>query len=248
MEDLIDDLLSMGGDDRPFPPPGDFHSRNAVAFFGMKKSREMYFKDPRRYKEEIRALGKVAGLALVYGSGARAFQGWIKGCTEARGQELYDRFFKELPKLKQWGDNTLKRAKDNGFILTMLGRRIYIEGLKGTDWKAKFRSERHVKNYPIQGSGAEIIKYMLVDVYKYIEEHALNRWYGTYTYRDYYTRIFTVEDSLLNRNTLEILEGQPSGNCKIIVIDSNGNPVQEFDRPVQLTVDLVKSCKLKLFF
>lgn len=245
MQDLINELIKATAPPKVFPPPGDFHSANTAAFFTLEKSKKCYNEDPVRYKEEFRGVGKVAGLALVYGSSWKLFLSIIPGCTEAMAHQLYDGFFSNLPVFNKYDKAMLKYARKTGYIKTFLQRVLYIDTLHHEKWSLKAKGEREVKNYPIQGAGSEIIKYMLLKIFNFIDKYDLSRWKGTYLWNSgYYTRVLSIPKDLVTDDLVTDLEARPNGNCKVLVMDGD-TVIQEFDRSVQMTAGLVRKHNLR---
>lgn len=242
---LINELIKQTEPDQAFPPPGDFHSANTVSFFGMDNCRDSYFNDPKGYKDKFRGVGKMAGLALVYGSSWKLFLGLVPNCTESHAHHLYDSFFKNLPVLTRYDKNNIKAANKNKYIKTFLNRLIYVDTLDSENWGLRAKGERQVKNLPIQGAGSEIIKYMLLKVFNFIDKYDLSRWKGTYLFSDYYTRILTVDRSDLKDDFESYLDAQPKGNCKVLIWHE-GEIVSEYDRSVQLTQEAVDLYKMEI--
>jgi DNA polymerase I-like protein with 3'-5' exonuclease and polymerase domains len=247
--DRVIDLLIA--EDEPKKPGylavGDFHSKNAQAFFGDEYCRKIYEESPKKYKDEVRAVGKVAGLALVYGSSWKMFLDIIPNCTEAQAKSIYNNFFNSLPRLKAWSSANIANMYKTGTVKTILGRVIHIKDYDSDNWSFKSKAERNARNAPIQGSGASIIRYILLKLYNLIDEHKLSRFVGTYAFSNYYTRILSLVDPTEEQiKALEVdLDNQPEGNCKII-IQSNGAVTQEYDRNVQMLKSLVTKHNLSI--
>lgn len=246
LDSLIDQLIDAPPPPDVFPPPGDFHSVNTAAFFGFEESKAAYQRNKLEYKEEFRGIGKIAGLALVYGSSYKLFLDIIPNCTEAQAMKIYNAFFSGLPVFTRYDKYMLKFARKNGYIKTLLQRVLYIDNLHSDNWGLKAKGEREVKNYPIQGMGSEIIKYLLLKLFNFIDEHKLSRWVGTYIWSNYYTRILTVKESDVTDELISDLESQPKGNCKILVVSDDGSILQEWDKPVQMNLRVYNRHKFEV--
>ena len=245
---VIDLLIAEDEPKKPgYLAVGDFHSKNAQAFFGDEYCRKIYEESPKKYKDEVRAVGKVAGLALVYGSSWKMFLDIIPNCTEAQAKSIYNNFFNSLPRLKAWDRANISQGLKTGATKTILGRLIHAKDYDSDNWGFKAKAERFLKNGGIQGSGAEIIHYILLKLYNIIDEHKLSRFVGTYAFSNYYTRILSLVDPTEEQiKSLEAdLDNQPDGNCKIIT-QSNGAVTQEYDRNVQMLKSLVTKHNLSI--
>lgn len=248
LKPLVKAMLAAEKPAAQFPPPGDFHSANTAAFFGYEESKECWANDPKRYKEEFRGVGKVSGLALVYGSSWKLFLGVVPNCTEAMAHSLYDGFFKSLPVFSAYDKQIVHDAKKNKSVMTFIKRILYIDGFDHEKWGVRAKAERQAKNLPIQGAGAEIIKFFLLRLFNYIKENNCSRWYGTYLFSDYYTRVLSIKESEITDELVTDLEACENGNCRIVVVsdDDENKVVQEFDRSVQMKISTLKKHGMKV--
>ncbi|MFO7774452.1 MAG: DNA polymerase, partial [Candidatus Hydrogenedentota bacterium] len=69
-----------------------------------------------------------------------------------------NQYFAEYPGVKQWLDSTIERAKEWGYVTTLLGRRRYVPELQHANAATRAGAERAAINTPVQGSAADIIK------------------------------------------------------------------------------------------
>jgi DNA polymerase I-like protein with 3'-5' exonuclease and polymerase domains len=238
---LVAAMLQALPAEESYPPAGDFHSANTAVFFGFEKCEESWRNDPKTYKEKFRGIGKVAGLALVYGSSWKMFLDMIDNCTEAQAREIYNNFFKNLPVFSAYDKHIVKQARIDGAVRTFIKRVIYIDAIKSDMWNIRAKGERQAKNLPIQGAGAEIIKFFLLRLYNYIKENDCSRWHSTYLHSDYFTRVVSIKESEVTDLLVSELESCKKGNVKVIVVsDTDGTKViQEFDRSLQIRTSLI---------
>lgn len=239
LDPLISAMLNQKAPPPMFPPAGDFHTMNTTAFFGHDRCKEVYFNDPKKFKEEFRSVGKTAGLALVYGSMYKLFLGIIPNCTEQLAKDTYAAFFKNLPTFSRYDKEILVSARKTGLVRTFIGRVLYIDTLHDENWGLKSKGEREVKNYPIQGSGSEIIKLLLIKLFRFIEDNKCSRWVASVPFEEKYTRILTINESEVTEDLIETLDSQPNGNALLVVLDSEGAVVSKMDRPVVMTQQIL---------
>jgi len=109
---------------------------------------------------------KRINFGIAYGMGAFALAA-NTGMTVSESQEFINRYFERFPKVKQWLDETKKRAADVGYVETVLGRRRYFPELhtKGTPEQQRRRAEREAINHPVQGSAADIMKIAMINTH-----------------------------------------------------------------------------------
>jgi len=133
---------------------GDLHSITARAFFG----KEDITKDERN-------AGKRANFALVYGGG---FQAIVRatGCSEMEGKRRKTAFDKSVPDFAQWVKGQHAAVKRDLGVYTAFGRWLAVPDAQSDDHMLKSACERYSTNYPIQGSGADIMKISMILLYK----------------------------------------------------------------------------------
>lgn len=132
----------------------DFHSYTASQTFGVPIE---------EVTKEQRSAGKTLGFALIYGQGPQATAEQI-GVSVDEAKEMIEAYFAEFTKVRTWMDRQRRQAKKDGFVRTLLGRKVPL----GDD---KNRQEREAINYPIQGSSADITKIALSSLYERFENY-----------------------------------------------------------------------------
>ncbi len=114
-----------------------------------------------------RQLAKIAVLATFYG----VWYGNLAprlGTSEQDTKDLQEKIFRAYPRAKQWGDYQFEAVLSHGYTQTVLGRRIYFADLrKSLHWKIRKDS----RNYPIQGTGADMAKLAEIKIYDIIQTH-----------------------------------------------------------------------------
>jgi DNA polymerase-1 len=113
----------------------------------------------------MRTVAKAVNFGIIYGMGPQALAKNTGLSIEEAG-----RFVKEhrqtYPGLYEYIDATLKRARETGFVETVLGRKRFISGLGSSDSAARSAAERMAINTPVQGSAADIIKLAMLGIFR----------------------------------------------------------------------------------
>lgn len=135
---------------------GDLHTITAKAFFGPHITKD---------NKAERQMGKTANFALVYGGGPAAIMRATK-CNKIEAQRRKQAFDKSVPTFASWVKNQHVKVKKELGVFTAFGRWIAIPDANSDDEKVRAACERYSTNYPIQGSGADIMKISLVRLYK----------------------------------------------------------------------------------
>ena len=68
-------------------------------------------------------------------------------------------------------ENTINKAKETGYVATMLGRKLYLPELKSSNKRQVSEAERVAINMPIQGSAADLIKIAMIEIHKIIKDN-----------------------------------------------------------------------------
>jgi DNA polymerase I-like protein with 3'-5' exonuclease and polymerase domains len=137
----------------------DLHSLTAAKMFNVPYTDD--FKDKHG---DLRFQAKSINFGLVYGRGATSLAGQL-GVTPDEAVQLVEKYFKEMPQIGTWLENSAKHGVEKGFVETSLGRKRYFVPPDPADPnfnKQKSSIERASKNMPIQGTSADMTKYAMV--------------------------------------------------------------------------------------
>jgi DNA polymerase-1 len=129
----------------------DIHSRTAREILGAD----------RMLDSEARRLAKVINFGIIYGMGPQRLASEL-AIPLAEASDYIRRYFERLPAVRAYVEQTLKNARERGYVSTMYGRRRYLPELNGPDGGARAQAERIAINTPIQGSAADLIKLAMV--------------------------------------------------------------------------------------
>ncbi|MEM7605375.1 MAG: DNA polymerase I [Myxococcota bacterium] len=132
----------------------DIHRRTAAAIYSITEA---------EVTPAQRNVGKTINFATIYGQGATAL-GQSLGIPRAEAKATIERYFAAFSGVRRWLDDTVKRAYDDGFVETILGRRRYIPELQSNNFSDRGYGERIATNTPIQGSGADLCKLAMIRI------------------------------------------------------------------------------------
>ncbi len=136
----------------------------------IKTAQEIFNKKDVTSLERQKA--KAVNFGIVYGMSAFGLSENLDiSPTEAK--EYITSYESVYPEIKEFMDTTVNDAKENGYVLTLLNRRRYINELKSPNFHQREFGKRTAMNAPIQGSAADIIKIAMVNVNKTLEENKL---------------------------------------------------------------------------
>ena len=150
-------LAHMSGDElltEAFKHDEDIHSRTAVEVFGLS---------PSDITPEMRRRAKAVNFGIVYGISPYGLASDI-GISQNEAKEYIDNYFLRHKGVKSFIEYTILKAKENGYVTTLLNRRRYVPELASEDNSIRQFGERIAINTPVQGSAADIIKLAMINI------------------------------------------------------------------------------------
>ena len=138
----------------------DIHTRTASEVFGVPLD---------KVTPEQRRQAKTANFAIIYGVSAYG----LSQQTEMSPQEasmFIDIYFKRYPKVQTHLENLIEKTRKDGYVATLLGRRRYIPEIESTNRQKREFAERVAINTPHQGSAADLIKVVMIEIAKSLRQ------------------------------------------------------------------------------
>jgi len=123
-------------------------------------------------KEEKRRIAKTINFGIIYGMSPYGLAQEL-GISVEESSIFIQKYFEKFKKVKQYIENIIRKAEDNGYVETLLKRRRYIPELKSKNKNEKEFGKRVAINMPIQGTAAEIIKVAMNEIYRKFKEENL---------------------------------------------------------------------------
>ena len=114
---------------------------------------------------EERRLAKTANFGIIYGISAFGLSQRLE-IPRKEAKEIIDGYFASYPGVKKYMDNVVEKAKEEGFVSTIFGRRRYLNDIASHNAIARGLAERNAVNAPIQGSAADIMKIAMINVHR----------------------------------------------------------------------------------
>ena len=160
-------LAHLTGDEvliQAFHDDQDIHADTAARVFGV---------DHDDVDGEMRRRAKAVNFGVVYGISAFGLARNLS-ISNKEAAKFIDNYFATYPKVKIWIDETIEKAKELGYVTTLLNRRRYIPEINGSDVQSRKGAERIAMNTPVQGTAADIIKIAMIQVDKELEGTGTN--------------------------------------------------------------------------
>ena len=121
---------------------------------------------------EQRRQAKAVNFGIIYGIGAFSLSQDL-GITRKEAEKYIESYFAKYPNVKKYMDETIEKAKKDGYVSTIFGRRRSMPELLSSNFNTRSFGERVAMNMPIQGTAADIIKIAMIKVSAAIKERGL---------------------------------------------------------------------------
>jgi len=112
---------------------------------------------------DMRRKAKTANFGIIYGISVFGLSDRL-GVPRAEAKELIDGYFETYPGVKTYMDSSIQRAKEMGYVETILGRKRFLADINSQNNIVRGFAERNAINAPIQGTAADIIKIAMVRI------------------------------------------------------------------------------------
>ena len=138
----------------------DIHTKTAMEIFNVSKD---------LVNSEMRRQAKAVNFGIIYGiSGFGLSENLDMSVMDAK--EFINKYFEAFPGMKEYLDDVVANAKENGYVKTIMGRKRVIDELNNPNYIIKQSGERMALNTPVQGSSADIIKMAMIELHKKMKE------------------------------------------------------------------------------
>jgi DNA polymerase-1 len=148
-------LISAFRDDK------DIHRATAAEVFGV---------DQDAVSTDQRRSAKAINFGLIYGMSAFGLARQLN-VERSAAQEYVDLYFARYPGVRDYMDRTRAQAKDDGFVETVFGRRLYLPDIRARNPQRRQYAERSAINAPMQGTAADIIKIAMLRASEWLENN-----------------------------------------------------------------------------
>ena len=159
-------LAHMAGDEgmrESFRAGGDFHAETAAKVFHV---------DRAAVTPEMRRSAKAVNFGIVYGISAFSLSQDI-GVSVAEAKAYMEAYFATFPGVRKYMDEVVEKAREMGYVETLLHRRRDLPELKSSNFNLRSFGERVALNMPVQGTAADVMKLAMVAVHKRLKAENL---------------------------------------------------------------------------
>lgn len=156
-------MAHLSGDEsllQAFAKGEDIHRHTASEIFNI--ALDDVTSDQRRSAKAI-------NFGLIYGMSAHGLSKQL-GIERHQAADYMQTYFDRYPGVRQYMDNTREQAKEQGYVETIFGRRLYLPEINASNGMRRQYAERTAINAPMQGSAADIIKRAMIDIHSWLSK------------------------------------------------------------------------------
>jgi DNA polymerase-1 len=205
-------LAHMSGDPfliEAFQEGLDIHTATAARVWGIPAG---------EVTSDQRRTAKMINFGLLYGMEAFGLADRL-GISREEAKEHIDAYFSQFHRVKEYMSSVVTQARNQGYTMTLFGRRRYLPELKSDNYRIRQMGERMALNAPVQGTAADIIKAAMIDLDAGLSEERLAS-----------TLLLQIHDELI----LEVPEDEKVLAEKLVVETMEG--VTGLDVPLKVDI------------
>ncbi|WP_394674820.1 DNA polymerase I [uncultured Chryseobacterium sp.] len=159
-------IAEISGEDnmiKAFQNGEDIHASTAAKLFNI----------PLDEVSKIqRSQAKTVNFGILYGQGAFALAEQT-GLSRSEAKQMIEAYFETYSKLKAYMAEQVKKAREIGYVETILGRKRHLKDISSNNFVVRAHAERNAVNAPIQGSAADVVKMAMIRIQKELEKEKL---------------------------------------------------------------------------
>lgn len=134
---------------------------------------EVFNVSPEQVTSDMRRNAKAINFGLIYGMSAFGLARQLK-IDRSTAQQYVDLYFARYPGVKDFMDRTRTQAREQGYVETVFGRRLYAQDINASNQARRQYAERAAINAPMQGTAADLIKLAMLAVQRWIRSSGVD--------------------------------------------------------------------------
>lgn len=182
-------IAALSGDPemvKSFQKGEDIHAATAAKVFNVPLE---------EVTREQRSNAKTVNFGIIYGVSAFGLSNQTS-LSRSESKDLIDAYYQTYPRLKQYIQEQIDMAREQGYVQTISGRRRYLKDINSQNAVVRGGAERNAVNAPIQGSAADIIKIAMINIHKRLADE---NWKSKMLLQVHDELVFDVHNSELER-------------------------------------------------
>ena len=182
---------------KAFASGEDIHRATAAEVFGVELS---------AVTSDQRRAAKAINFGLIYGMSAFGLAAQLD-IERSAAQQYIDRYFMRYPGVAEYMQTTREKAREQGYVETVFGRRLYLPDIKLSNPGRRAGAERAAINAPMQGTAADLIKLAMIAVQDWLERDGLQSKLIMQVHDELVLEVPDAELELVKRKLPEIMAG-----------------------------------------
>ncbi|ALR32455.1 MULTISPECIES: DNA polymerase I [Chryseobacterium] len=159
-------IAEISGEDnmiKAFQDGEDIHASTAAKLFKIPLE---------EVSKTQRSQAKTVNFGIIYGQGAFALAEQT-GLSRSEAKQMIEAYFETYPKLKEYMAEQVNKARQLGYVETILGRKRHLKDINSNNFVVRGHAERNAVNAPVQGSAADVVKMAMIKIQKELEKEKL---------------------------------------------------------------------------
>ena len=159
-------IAEISGEDnmiKAFQDGEDIHASTAAKLFKIPLE---------EVSKTQRSQAKTVNFGIIYGQGAFALAEQT-GLSRTEAKQMIEAYFETYPKLKEYMAEQVRKAREMGYVETILGRKRHLKDINSNNFVVRGHAERNAVNAPVQGSAADVVKMAMIKIQKELEKEKL---------------------------------------------------------------------------
>ncbi len=154
---------------------------------------------------EERSKAKTANFGIIYGISVFGLAERM-GVSRGEAKELIDNYFLTYPDVQRYMDESIKRAREKGYVETLFHRKRYLPDINSHNANVRGYAERNAINAPIQGSAADIIKVAMNKIYERFQAEGIRSKMILQVHDELNFSVFPEEKERVQQIVIEAME------------------------------------------
>jgi len=159
-------IAEISGEDnmiKAFQDGEDIHASTAAKLFKIPLE---------EVSKTQRGQAKTVNFGIIYGQGAFALAEQT-GMSRTEAKQMIEAYFETYPKLKEYMAAQVSKAREQGYVETILGRKRHLKDINSNNFVVRGHAERNAVNAPVQGSAADVVKLAMIKIDKELDAQNL---------------------------------------------------------------------------
>jgi len=191
----------------------DIHTATAAKVWGVNLE---------EVDKEMRRKAKTVNFGIIYGISAFGLSQRV-GISRGEAKEIIENYFKQFGGVKEYMDDTVNKAREQGYVETILGRRRYMRDILSANAVMRGFAERNAINAPIQGSAADMIKVAMIQIHDWLNAEKLKSRMILQVHDELLFDVPAEELAYVEPKVIALMEGAMKLDVPVLVESGKGN-------------------------